>query len=191
MNLWKSRDELQRASIDSTLIEKLGHFWLIASVDEKIKAFILTSQFFKSLFKEEIWQILDFHNTECEIRKCSHLNKFKWNNTAFDNILKKYKKENFLIDRKYIYLMDKTTYPLEFESIINIEKLFEFNYELFKSYSDRLYVKPKEIIEIVPRDKFLIASQIKVNLEEDKLNKIWRIENESLGRLYKQWIKIF
>ena len=87
--------------------------------------------------------------------------------------------------------MNKDIYSLSFESIINIEKLFEFNYDLFISYHEKWYILVKEIGEVYSRDRFLIASQIKANLEEDKINKKQRQENESLWKLYKQWINAY
>ncbi|MEI8253027.1 MAG: hypothetical protein WCG25_04720 [bacterium] len=88
----------------------MSHFWLIVEVENNIKAFILTSQFFKSIFKDEIGSILDFHNEKCSAINCGHLNKFKSKNSAFNNIVKKYDKEKFSISRKYIYLIDKHDY---------------------------------------------------------------------------------
>lgn len=91
-------DDLVELWLDANNIEHLNHFWIITSVGDIIKYFVISSQFFKSLFIEEIGSILEFHNTNCSL--CPHLIAHKKKNKEFKNLANKFNPNGYKIDRK-------------------------------------------------------------------------------------------
>lgn len=80
---------------------------------------------------------------------------------------------------------------MKYESIVNIDAPNEIRNDVFCMLTQKNYIIYEEKQELWNRDKFLIASQIKVNLMKNKDDGLSRIYDKDLQELSKQWLKLY
>ncbi len=169
------------------VVDPTHHYCLILNLREnKIWFFVISSRFFKSIFREEIWEFYEFLKT-CENIKCPTIIQFEKENEIFKKMMQKYESWTASVDRKNIYILNKDFYSfLDRESFIDISKIKQISKQDIEVYEKSKAINLKEIWVLSRWDKFLMLSQIENNLIEDESQWIQSVFNMELKKLLEK-----
>ncbi len=162
------------------------HMWLIVSIDEThIYFFTLTSRFFNILFNEEVGSIKDFYDVyACPQCKGKLTGKYR----ALMNTIEKYKGGKDLLDPDFIYLLHKSHYKLNYETLIKLNKLNKGMLSQMDKYIENEELDVEFKADLRLRDKWALAEQILANLDDSELHKITKVDNEALERIANSFL---
>ncbi len=85
------------------IVNPSSHYCLIVNLlENKLWFFVISSRFFKSIFREEIWEIYKLLK-DCGDGKCPTMIQFQKKNKIFKKMMQKYESWSASVDRKSIY----------------------------------------------------------------------------------------
>jgi hypothetical protein len=174
----------KQKDIDGDVQNSKGHFRLFVKLDDWFYRFTLTSRFFKSFFQEEIGGILDFHWQYCNA--CSYISSLQKSNPQFWDMIEKYKTTKEVIERRYIFLLNKKKLWLNKESIIRLDKINKKDNALIGGYLKNKLFHFIEYWCLDIYDKYVIAAHIMANRKENVSKEISSIYDNLLYEVYKK-----